>query len=211
MTLHFTTTQKKTWPVFTFTVFLISMALVWSCEHYPQWSLFERFSILPAAFSQDSNLAITQWHRLFTAVFLHANWYHWAGNMVIFLPLAFHLERHTNSWWFLLIFLLSGLAGNLASLFMLRDSDHYLLGASGAVSGLLGAWLRLFPQKRLRVLIPIGLYLQKAQVPIFILILVWLVVQLALQLSSHSYHVAWSAHIAGFVTGFLLASQRHRR
>lgn len=206
MALKFATNTRKPLPKFSIGFVLLSFALTWLAQSHPEWNLFGRFAILPEAFVNGDGYNLRQWHRLFTAIFLHANWFHWAGNMVIFLPLGIHLERHTNSLWFAFVFLLSGVVGNLVSLAVLRDSSHYLLGASGAISGLLGAWLRLFPQKRLHVLIPIGLYLQKARVPISIFILVWLVTQFALQLNSQSYQIAWSAHIAGFVTGFVLAS-----
>ena len=206
MALKFATNTRKPLPKFSIGFLLLSFALTWLAQSHPEWQLFARFAILPEAFFTGERLNLHQWYRLLTAIFLHANWFHWAGNMVIFLPLGIHLERHTNSRWFAFVFLFSGLVGNGVSLVLLRDSGHYLLGASGAISGLLGAWLRLFPQKRLHVLIPIGLYLQKARVPISIFILVWLVTQFALQLNSQSYHIAWSAHIAGFITGFVLAS-----
>lgn len=206
MVLKFATTTAKPWPKFTTGLVVFSLALTWLSESRPEWQLFARFAILPESFVHNGHINLREWYRLITAIFLHANWFHWAGNMVIFLPLGVHLERHTSSRWFACVFLLSGLAGNLASLILLHDSNHYLLGASGAISGLLGAWLRLFPQKRLHVLIPIGLYLQKARVPIALFILIWLVTQFALQLNSSSYHIAWSAHIAGFITGFILAS-----
>lgn len=206
MALKFATTRNKPWPKVALGFFILSFVLVWLSLRHPQWQLYARFAILPHDFLTESGINKQEWYRLFTALFLHANWFHWAGNMVVFLPLGIHLERHTNSLWFLFVFVLSGVAGNLVSLALLHDSSHYLLGASGAISGLLGAWLRLFPQKRLHVFIPIGLYLQKARVPISLFILVWLVTQFALQFNSASYHIAWSAHIAGFVTGFLLAS-----
>ncbi|GEM_PF-1346838 len=206
MALRFATTRNKPLPKFTLAFVLASFTLIWLAQTRPQWQLFAQLAILPQDFSRMDYLALREWHRLLTALFLHANWFHWLGNMVIFLPLGIHLERHTSSLWLTVVFLLSGLVGNLASLLALHDSSHFLLGASGAISGLLGAWLRLFPQKRLHVLIPVGLYLQKARIPIVIFILIWLVTQFALQLNSHNYQVAWSAHIAGFLTGFLLAS-----
>ena len=64
------------------------------------------------------------------------------------------------------MFFLSGFLGNLYSIYQLQDSSSYLLGASGAVSGLLGVWLMLYPRHQISIIIPIGLYIEKAKIPI---------------------------------------------
>jgi len=148
------------------------------------------------------------WHvmRLISALFLHGSWQHWAGNMVSFLVIALPLEKKLGGFWFLLIYFIAGFAANVSSIYQLSHSSHYLIGASGAVSGLLGAWLLLFPRQKISIVLPIGFYLQKAEIPIVVLAFIWLAIQIILQLTSqHDFQVVWLSHIMGFIIGFLVA------
>ena len=144
--------------------------------------------------------------RLISALFLHGNWQHWAGNMLLYLIIALPLEKRVGGFWFVLFYFISGFAANISSIYLLTGSNHYLLGASGAVSGLLGAWLMLFPRQRISIIIPIGFYLQKAKIPMLLLALIWLSIQIILQLNSQqSYPIVWGSHIVGFIVGFFVA------
>ncbi len=153
---------------------------------------------------------VTQQHielvRLFTALFLHGNWLHWIINNSIFLLLSFSIERMIGGQKLALIFFAAGIIGNIAGSLMFQGQDNLLIGASGAVAGLIGLWLVMFPDKKINFIIPIGLYLQKTSMPLAVVILLWLVVQIILQFQpSPSYDISWISHIAGFSTGFLLA------
>ncbi|TDR20559.1 rhomboid family intramembrane serine protease [Marinicella litoralis] len=144
--------------------------------------------------------------RLITATFLHGNWLHWIINNSIFLLLAFSIEKVIGGQKFIFLFLTCGLVGNLAASLFLQGQDNLLIGASGAVSGLIGVWLVMFPRKKIDFILPIGLYLQKTSMPLAVVIMLWLVVQIILQFQPHpSYDIAWISHIMGFTTGFLLA------
>lgn len=144
--------------------------------------------------------------RLITSLFLHGNWVHWLINYSIFILLAFAIEKVIGGQKFLLVFLLSGLIGNLFASYFLQQQDNILIGASGAVSGLIGYWLVLFPRKKINFILPIGLYLQKTSMPIAVVIILWLLVQIILQFQPHpDYDIAWISHIMGFTTGFILA------
>lgn len=148
----------------------------------------------------------TEFFRLLTSLFLHGNPVHWVINYSIFLLLAFAIEKVIGGQKFLLVFLLSGLVGNLFASFFLQDQDNVLIGVSGAVSGLIGYWLVLFPSKKINFILPIGLYLQKTSMPIAVVIILWLLVQIILQFQPHpEYDIAWISHIMGFATGFVLA------
>lgn len=159
--------------------------------------------------SQAMNSIQQSWwmvYKLISALFIHGNWQHWAGNMILFLIIALPLERRVGGLWFLLIYIGTGFVANMFSIYQLNTSSHYLLGASGAVSGLLGAWLLLFPRQKISVIIPIGLYLQKAKIPIILLALTWLIIQILLQIISKSdYSIVWGAHIVGFMAGLCVA------
>ncbi len=148
----------------------------------------------------------TEVFRLLTALFLHGNLVHWVINYSIFVLLAFSIERVISGQKFLLVFLLSGIIGNLFASYFLQHQDNILIGASGAVSGLIGYWMVLFPHKKINFILPIGLYMQKTSMPIAVVIVLWLVIQIILQFQPHpSYDIAWISHIMGFTTGFLLA------
>ncbi len=144
--------------------------------------------------------------RLFTATFIHGNWLHWIINSSIFLLLAFSIEKVIGGMKFALIFMVCGMVGNLVASLFLQGQDNLLVGASGAVSGLIGVWLVMFPRKKINFILPIGLYLQKTSMPLAVVIILWLVVQVILQFQPNpSYDIAWISHIMGFTTGFLLA------
>lgn len=144
--------------------------------------------------------------RLITATFIHGNWLHWIINSSIFLLLAFSIEKVIGGQKFMFLFIACGLVGNLVASLFLQNQDNLLIGASGAVSGLIGVWLVMFPRKKIDFILPIGLYLQKTSMPLAVVIMLWLVVQITLQFQPNpSYDIAWISHIMGFTTGFLLA------
>ncbi len=144
--------------------------------------------------------------RLFTATFIHGNWLHWIINSSIFLLLAFSIERVIGWQKFTFVFITAGMMGNLMASWFLQGQDNLLIGASGGVSGLIGMWLVMFPQKKINFILPIGLYMQKTSMPLAVVSVLWLVVQIILQFQPQpSYDIAWISHITGFATGFLLA------
>ena len=205
--LRFRSKKKTYFPKFSLLIWLLTLAaILWSEYYQDRYNLDQLLAINPSEISQHLNQS--WWHvlRLSTALFLHGSWQHWAGNMILFLIIAFPLEKKVGGFWFLLIYFISGFAGNLTCIYQLGDSVKYLLGASGAVSGLLGAWLMLFPQQKISIVIPIGLYFQKAKVPILLLALIWLSIQIVLQLLSQQDHpIVWMTHIVGFIVGFFVA------
>ena len=142
--------------------------------------------------------------RLFTALFLHADWAHLLGNLVFLLIFGLPAERVLGPWRLLLLFLLGGAAANLAALYAMGSPDRIIIGASGAVSALLGAYLALFPGARLGVVLPLGLFLEFVRAPAFLLIGVWAALQVVFAYIGPSFgRVAWSAHVAGFLFGIV--------
>jgi membrane associated rhomboid family serine protease len=140
--------------------------------------------------------------RLFSALFLHADWAHLIGNLLFLLIFGLPAERAMGPWRLLLVFLLGGAFANLAAAVMIATPDRLIFGASGAVSALIGAYLALFPAARLGVVVPLGLFLQFVRVPASLLIGVWALLQVLFTFIGPSFGaVAWSAHLAGFVFG----------
>ena len=144
--------------------------------------------------------------RLFTALFLHADWSHLVGNLVFLLIFGLPAERTMGPWRFLLLFLWGGAIANLAAVTMIGNPDRAVIGASGAVSAVIGAYLALFPSARLGVVLPLGLFLEFVRAPAFLLIGIWAALQVVFAYIGPAFGaVAWAAHVAGFMFGVLFA------
>ena len=144
--------------------------------------------------------------RLFTALFLHADWAHLLGNLAFLLIFGLPAERAMGPWRFLLLFLCGGAMANLAAVFSIANPDRVVIGASGAVSAVIGAYLALFPGARLGVVLPLGLFLEFVRAPAFLLIGIWAALQVIFMYAGPAFGaVAWAAHIAGFLFGILFA------
>lgn len=148
--------------------------------------------------------------RLVTALFLHADWTHLIGNLLFLLIFGAPAERVMGPWRFLALFLLGGAVANLAAVLSIGTPDRLIIGASGAVSALIGAYLALFPGARLGLVLPLGLFLQFVKMPAAVLIGVWAALQVLYTFIGPAFGaVAWSAHLAGFAFGgaFALVSR----
>jgi membrane associated rhomboid family serine protease len=144
--------------------------------------------------------------RLFTALFLHADWAHLLGNLVFLLIFGLPAERTMGPWRFLILFLLGGAFSNLAAVLAIGAPDRVIIGASGAVSAVIGAYLALFPRAKLGVVVPLGLFLEFVKAPASLLIGIWALLQVIFAYIGPAFGaVAWSAHIAGFLFGIVFA------
>lgn len=144
--------------------------------------------------------------RLFTALFLHADWAHLLGNLVFLLIFGLPAERAMGPWRVLVLCLLGGAVANFAAVIAIATPDRLIIGASGAVSALIGAYLALFPGAKLGLVLPLGLFLQFVRVPAPLLIGVWALLQLVFTFFGPAFGaVAWSAHLAGFAFGSVFA------
>lgn len=144
--------------------------------------------------------------RLITALFLHADWAHLLGNLVFLLIFGLPAERTMGPWRFLVLFLLGGAFSNLAAVLAIGAPDRVIIGASGAVSAVIGAYLALFPRAKLGVVVPLGLFLEFVKAPASLLIGIWALLQVIFAYIGPAFGaVAWSAHIAGFLFGIVFA------
>jgi len=142
---------------------------------------------------------------LFTSMFMHAGWVHLGGNMLYLWIFGDNLEDRFGHTKYLIFYLLCGLAATFAQLGFSIGSDIPNLGASGAIAGVLGSYILLFPQGKVRVLQGRGII----QVPALIVIGFWFVLQLfsgigSIAATTETGGVAYMAHIGGFLAGFLL-------
>ena len=142
---------------------------------------------------------------LFTSMFMHAGWLHLGGNMLYLWIFGDNVEDRFGHFNFVIFYLLCGLAATGAQLAFSLGSNVPNLGASGAIAGVLGAYILLFPQGRVRVLQG----QQVIQMPALIVIGFWIVLQLfsgvgSIANSAQTGGVAYMAHIGGFLAGFVL-------
>ena len=144
--------------------------------------------------------------RLFSALFLHADWIHLLGNLVFLLIFGLPAERVMGGGRFSSLFLVGGAVANLAAMLAIGAPDRVIIGASGAVSSVIGAYLALFPGARLGVVLPLGMFLEFVRVPASLLIGLWVLLQVVFAYSGPAFGaVAWPAHIAGFLFGVVFA------
>jgi membrane associated rhomboid family serine protease len=151
------------------------------------------------------NIPLPYWSTLITSMFLHGGWMHLGGNMLYLWIFGDNIERAMGSARFLVFYLVCGLAAGLAHIAFSGGSTIPSVGASGAISGVLGGYLLLFPQNRVRVLTRGGI----ASVPAIVVLGFWIVIQLISQVgsiaqTSQGAGVAYMAHIGGFVAGLVL-------
>jgi membrane associated rhomboid family serine protease len=144
--------------------------------------------------------------RLFTATFIHAGWLHLLSNLLFLVIFSLPAERSLGSPRFLLLFLLGGVVANLIGAISLTGVKVAIIGCSGAVSAVVGAYVTLFPRAKLGLVLPLGLYLEFVRVPAFVLIGIWALVQLLFSYAGASYGaVVWWTHIGGFLFGIVFA------
>lgn len=151
------------------------------------------------------------WHdgrlaSLVTALFIHANLLHLLGNGLFLLIFGVPAERSIGAWRLLALFLVGGALANLTASLLLGQPDRIIVGASGGISALIGAYLVLFPRARLGIVVPLGLWLEFVRAPAALLIGLWALLQLVFTFIGPSFGaVAWWAHLGGFAVGMLMA------
>jgi len=144
---------------------------------------------------------------LLTSMFVHAGFFHFAGNMLYLWIFGNNVEDSMGKMRFALFYVLCGSAAAWAQILIGPDSRIPMVGASGAVSGVLGAYLLLFPHARVLTLIPIFFLITFHEIPAVLVLGFWIVIQLLNGFLTFNFQgggVAWFAHIGGFFAGFLL-------
>ena len=143
---------------------------------------------------------------IFTSMFMHAGWLHIGGNMLYLWIFGDNVEDRFGHAKYLVFYLLCGIAATFAQLVFSLGSSIPNLGASGAIAGVLGAYILLFPQRSVKVMVGYGV----TQMPALIVIGLWFVLQLfsgigSIAATSDTGGVAYMAHIGGFIAGVILA------
>lgn len=144
---------------------------------------------------------------VFSSMFMHAGWFHFISNMWILYIFGDNVEDRMGSFSYLIFYLLSGVAAAILQSALFPNSAIPILGASGAIAGVLGAYIFLFPSARVVTLIPILFIFSAVNVPAVVYLGFWFVSQLFSGLASIGAAgggVAWWAHIGGFLVGLVV-------
>ncbi|MBW6498943.1 MAG: rhomboid family intramembrane serine protease [Bacteroidales bacterium] len=192
---------RKTFPFVTYILIALNV-LFFFIELAGGEDFIVKWAFVPSRFLANP---VGDFPTLFTSMFMHAGWMHLGGNMLYLWIFGDNVEDRFGHIWFVIFYLLCGLAATFAQLAFSAGSDIPNLGASGAIAGVLGAYILLFPKGKVRVLLGQRI----TQVPALLAIGIWIALQLfsgigSIESAGKTGGVAYMAHIGGFVAGFLL-------
>jgi membrane associated rhomboid family serine protease len=193
--------QRRSVPVVTFALIALNV-LVFFVELNGGQAFIQQWAFVPRRFAEDP---AGQAHTIFTAMFMHGGWLHLGGNMLYLWIFGDNVEDVFGPFKFLVFYLVCGIAATFAQYYVNAGSRIPNVGASGAIAGVLGGYLILFPHSRVRVLV----YNQIVSMPALAVLGFWIVLQFlsyagTLGQTQDVGGVAFMAHIGGFVAGLLL-------
>ena len=182
-------------------IFLIQL----SSQSYKTGQLFYSYGLIPSVLMGHKQLpmdlyAIPSLLTIFTSMFMHGGFLHLAGNMLYMWIFADNIEDNLGYKNFLIFYLLSGVGAAMMQVLMNTHSQVPMIGASGAIGGVLGAYLINYPHAKVLVLIPFGFFSQLIKIRALYVLVFWFI----LQFISSGGGVAYAAHIGGFVSGIIL-------
>jgi membrane associated rhomboid family serine protease len=192
-------------PAIVTTLLIIGCAFVFlyelSLDEYSRDYLITRYGVIPARFRPAT---------LLTSMFLHGGWSHIVGNMLFLWAFGKSLEDAMGHTKFLFFYLICGIAAGIMHVVFNFYSPMPTVGASGAIAGVMGAYLVKFPRAHIHTLIFVLFFLTTADIPAAFILVYWFLMQLFSGYGSIAHThvtdsgVAWFAHIGGFITGMIL-------
>jgi len=195
--------RPRRFAAITTTIILVN-AVVFFLELTGGDEFVKQWSVIPADI-----VAGRHWITILTAMFMHGGWMHILGNMVFLWAFGPEVEDAMSRLGFLTFYLLSGLTASLAQIAVMPGSTVPNLGASGAIAGVMGAFLITYPQDQIRTLVLFGWFTRVTLVPAALLIGLWFLIQLFSGVGAvadvQTGGVAYMAHVGGFVFGAVTA------
>ena len=209
---------RDTEPSFTFpfaTVLIIALNVAaflyeFSLDRYELNWFIAHYGVIPTRF---------QWADVMTSIFLHGGWMHLIGNMWFLWIYGDNVEDILGHFNYVAFYLLCGIAATMVHIVFNSDSRVPTIGASGAIAGVMGAYMVKFPRSRILTLVFVVVFVTTMEIPAFLILIYWFVIQFFSGIGSvgHSHlsqgGVAWFAHIGGFLAGIalvLLMTKRDR-
>jgi len=193
--------SRKKFPLFTYLLFAANLVVFYQQLTRGQ-AFIERWALIPNRFLADP---VHDFTTLFTAVFLHGGWFHLAGNMIYLLVFSNKVEARFGHLKFIVFYLIAGFMANLIQMTFTLESGIPIVGASGAIAGILGAYLVMFPKNKIKIFVTFFVI----KLPALIAIGIWFIIQFFNGLASISETaqtggIAYMAHVGGFLVGFIL-------
>jgi len=207
--------QSKTFPLVN-TVFIVANVVVFVHQVRLPLSQSEAF-IMQHAFvaGRFFDAPLEHWSTVFSSMFLHGGFVHFIGNMLFLFVFGDNVEDALGHIRYFFFYFLAGAVAAFAQTLFMPDLSVPLIGASGAISAVLGAYIILYPMARVLTIIPIGFLLMSAKLPAYLFVGVWAVMQLfsgVLTIAGGvGSNIGYFAHIGGFVFGFIFAAAGRRR
>jgi membrane associated rhomboid family serine protease len=198
------TQPSYTFPFVTVAIIVLNVAAFlyeFSMDPYELNFFIAHYGVIPTRF---------QWADVLTSIFLHGGWMHLIGNMWFLWIYGDNVEDILGHSQYLVFYLLCGLAATMVHIAFNADSRVPTIGASGAIAGVMGAYVVKFPHSRITTLVPITIFLTTVDIPAYFILLYWFVIQFFSGVGSvgHSHlsqgGVAWFAHVGGFLAGVAL-------
>lgn len=185
-------------------------------------AFFHRYALIPAnifSFGEAPGISLSLiFFPFFTSMFLHGGWLHVIGNMWYLWIFGDNIEDRLGHVGFFVFYLVCGIGAAAAHVMLNPNSKVPCVGASGAIAGVLGAYLISFPFARVVTLVPIFFFLTVVEIPAVIILLFWFVIQffsgtfsIAATAQTAGGGVAWWAHVGGFIGGMILIKVFPRR
>jgi membrane associated rhomboid family serine protease len=204
------TVRSSTFPLVNTSIIAANVLVFYWTLGGDQTQIFLRYGIVPVRYSVPELAAgfslVAQLLPFFSSMFLHGGMLHLLGNIWFLYIFGDNVEDRLGPVRYLVFYLLCGVCSGLTHLFLNWDSRLPTIGASGAIAGVMGAYFILHPRARVLTLIPIFLFFPLVEIPAFIFLGVWLVIQFinaGLAPAAEAGGVAWWAHFGGFLFGVL--------
>jgi len=191
--------EPRTIPAVTIGIIVLN-AFVFLLELMGGEAAVTQWCVVPADI-----VAGRHWITLFTAMFMHAGWMHIIGNMVFLWAFGPEIEDAMGPFRYLAFYLLSGLIASFAQIAAMPHSTVPNLGASGAIAGVMGAFIVTYPRDQIKTVFLLGWFTRVTFIPAALLIAFWFLTQLFNQVGSvagaQTDSVAYMAHVGGFIFG----------
>jgi membrane associated rhomboid family serine protease len=195
--------QPKRFPLVTTAIIVVNV-LVFLLELNGGDAFVSQWSVIPTDIVAGRN-----WINILTAMFMHAGWLHIIGNMLFLHAFGPEVEDAMGRASYLVFYLMSGLVASLVQIAAMAHSTVPNLGASGAIAGVMGAFIVTYPRDRIKILVFFWWLFRLTAIPAAVLIGVWFLIQLFSQVgavaSAQSGGVAYMAHVGGFLFGAVTA------
>ncbi len=185
-----------TWSLITinFLVFLYQLSLTGSANQM----LVNEFGVKPSVFFE-----MQDFHTILTSAFLHAGWMHLLSNMLFLYIYGDNIESYLGRKNFLIFYILGGVSAAFLQAFFSGGADVPMIGASGCIAGIMGAYYVLYPNAKINVFLWFFIFIQIIKVPANIVLLMWIIGQFISAAGGSYTGVAYFAHIGGFIFGYL--------